>query len=272
MNVTQADAYVDIYSEGKIDVNGLIEARATGADIFIGSDNLINVNNLIYANDTIGLDGGSSLYGAGVVVTALSKDVNGEYLSGGLLKTDNDGSIFISSDDDIMILGAVGELSAGNALTSDIILTTISGDITLHGTSSDQYARVDAKDSVAMSAKNINILESSLVSALGDGGYVTLEATKVVYIGASSSESDAVGRVEADTRIHLKADEARIAGAMNVDDGGDGSNSLSKLYISVESLAFIEGTVTSSSDIYFHAGVDATDTLVSLEAAKTLDN
>ena len=228
---------IQIDSAADVDIDGLVRSVDTDSDIAITAAGLVSVGNLLDAAGTLTVNGGANASGDGVLLT-----------SAGTLNAGVGQRIDVSAAGDIDLFGTVGEPRQlpGNMVDVDINEVTISsttGRVTTHDL-------VNARDRIAISGVNVDILGDSLIKARHSGSTIYVEASDRVFVEKSDSTIDRA-KVDAASLVHLHAEELEVAGILNT------AETASLILLNARNDITVLGRLSSAGDIEINAGVPA---------------
>ena len=248
---------ITIDSKGDIQVYGTIESRDEGSTITLTSEGMILVDGLVKADKTLTVNGGDSLSGMGLLVTALLLDGNDQRIEGGTLDVNPDGTIVITSVGDINIKGVVGQTPlvdgtpVPNALTIDITSTT--ADVMIEGF-------MDAADSIFIQANSYSHMEDARVRTYATNSTLTIDVLSNIFF-----QRYLTGFMEADLMILLVAPSIRVDGLVRARSANG------RVLVAGEVDVTVGGELNSGKTIDVYAGIDPQWSLEFIQGAITED-
>jgi hypothetical protein len=254
--VGQVPGSIAIQSEGRIQLHSAVTALDNGSTITLQSQSQVLIDGLVSAQDSVVVNAGTHSSGVAILVDTLVLDVNNDYQSGGTLDTASGGNMTLNATDNILVRGVVGQQTLGNqGKISALTITSTTGDIQL-------FRDVDFRDTVVMSARNIDVLAGSRVWATGEDSSIYLNARNAMHVEAGSGEApDTIVNpaiIQADKLVHLMATNLRvdglIAAGLEVNGASLGAADGRILLNAVNTLR-TQGNMTSNHRIELNAGV-----------------
>jgi hypothetical protein len=168
-------------------------------------------------------------------------------LSGGTLITGADGIIGLSAEQDILLLGMVGQVYKLNDLPAvDVAVVNVvstSGDVLV-------YELINSRDAINIEARNIEILGDALVKTRHQGSAVYFRAQEEIFVEQSPWSTDRA-RVQAAELVHFYAGSIQVDGSLFAQDTG------ARVILNAVDDLTIYGEVVSLGDIELNAGVAA---------------
>ncbi len=232
---------MDILSDGSVQLDGVLKADGTGADLSIKSDGLMYVDTLVYATNELSVIGGTSEDGTGLFLEEFTFDEDGNRLTGGTLDTATGGTITVGASENVFLNGVVGQLDVNDESKTDTInLVSDSGVINV-------LQSIDAINSVNITTKDLNLVQSTSIATSSDTGSVTIDASGEVYI-QKAQDGDNFDAQLTSGKLDLNAGSIVMDGLITLKDATQSSTMVSSGDTDITGLVSSAGALTMGAD------------------------
>ena len=249
----------DIMVDGSMQIDGLIKADGQNANLSIKSDGMMFVDALVYATNDLTIEGGTSRDGVGLYLEEFTFDEEDNRLTGGTLDTADGGNITVGAYEDVYLHGVVGQLTENSdAKTDTITLTSNSGKINI-------YQNIDAKNSINVTTKDLNLLQSTHIFTSQSGSSVSIDASGEVYIEKAQDENNIDAQIKTYANLNIQTDSLVMQGLIDV------LNSDSTTVINATGDVAITGIITANGSMVLNGDDVSITSQGKLEVTGDLD-